>query len=94
MKHLTIFTTMVFLSVVSLYGQLNKEHNHLRAGDVLIKQQIEYVDPGSSGGNKVWNFSKLKTINDEYTLTYSNPPLEGDSVYIMGNNRFTVKKIK
>lgn len=92
MKHLTIFTTMVFLSVVSLYGQLNKEHNHLRAGDVLIKQQIEYVDPGSSGGNKVWNFSKLKTINDEYTLTYSNPPLEGDSVYIMGNNRFTVKK--
>jgi hypothetical protein len=74
-------------------GQLNTSHNRFRSGDVLIKQQVEYVDPGSSGGNKVWDFSKLNTINEEYTLTYSLPPLEGDSVYILGDIRYNKKNV-
>ncbi len=77
-----------FMGTLSLSGQLNTLHNHYRAGDVLIKQQVEYLDPGKSGVNQVWDFSKLKTINDQYTLTYSLPPLEGDSVYILGNKRY------
>jgi hypothetical protein len=74
-------------------GQLNTSHNRFRSGDVLIKQQVEYVDPGSSGGNKVWDFSKLNTINEEYTLTYSLPPLEGDSAYILGDKRYNKENI-
>jgi hypothetical protein len=74
-------------------GQLNTSHNRFRSGDVLIKQQVEYVDPGSSGVNKVWDFSKLNTINDEYILTYSLPPLEGDSVYILGDKRYNKENI-
>ncbi|MFC4674083.1 T9SS type A sorting domain-containing protein [Dysgonomonas termitidis] len=78
---------------LSLYGQLNTSHNHFRPGDVLIKQQVEYVAPGGSGGNKTWDFSKLRTINDEYTLTYELPPLEGDSVYIVGAKRYEKNKV-
>jgi hypothetical protein len=73
---------------------LNTLHNHFRPGDVLIKQQIEYVNPEEAGTNKVWDFSKLKTINSEYTLKYDLPPLEGDSVYILGDNRYRKKKVK
>ena len=42
----------------------------------------------------MWNFSKLKTINDEYALEYALPPLEGDSVYIMGDKRYKKEDVK
>lgn len=76
------------------YSQLNSSHNHLRPGDILIKQQVEYADPGQSGTNRLWDFSKVKTINDEYTLVYSLPPLLDDSIYIMGDMHFLKKDIQ
>jgi hypothetical protein len=93
MKIIFLMLMSAFTGVLSVSGQLNTTHNRFRPGDVLIKQQVEFIDPGSSGGNKVWDFSKLKTINDEYTLTYSLPPLEGDSVYILGDVRYNKKKV-
>jgi hypothetical protein len=89
---LTLLMSAVF--VLPVCGQLNTLHNHYRAGDVLIKQQVEYVSPGEVGINKVWDFSKLKTINSEYTLKYDLPPMEGDSVYILGDNRYQKKRVK
>lgn len=85
---------LLMLPVYTLFGQLNKPHNHPRAGDVLIKQQVEFKEPGESGSNIIWDFSKLKTINDEYTLSYSQPPLVGDSVYIIGNKTFRKDKTR
>lgn len=93
MKTRTLFFLMSMVSVLPVCGQLNTLHNHYRPGDVLIKQQVEYVNPGSSGANKVWDFSKLKTINDKYTLSYFLPPLEGDSVYILGSVRYSKKNV-
>jgi len=81
------------MSVLSVSAQLNTLHNHYRPGDVLIKQQVEFVDPGKAGVNQIWNFSKLKTINEEYSLTYSLPPLEGDSIYILGDARYKKKEV-
>ncbi|NDV97654.1 T9SS C-terminal target domain-containing protein, partial [Dysgonomonas sp. 521] len=80
--------------VLSLSGQLNTSHNHYRAGDVLIKQQVEYMNPGQAGGNKLWDFSRLKSVNDEYTLEYALPPLEGDSIYILGGKRYKKKGLQ
>jgi hypothetical protein len=77
--------------VLPVFGQLNTQHNHYRAGDVLVKQQVEFADPEQAGENKLWDFSRVKTINDEYTLTYSPPPLLNDSVYIMGDKHFLKK---
>ncbi len=79
--------------VLPVCGQLNTLHNHYRAGDEIIKQQVEYVSPAEAGTNKLWDFSKLKTVNEEYTLLYDLPPLEGDSVYIMGNKRYPKKSV-
>lgn len=56
-----------------LYSQINKEHNRIRQGDKLVKYQVEYKDPGKAGENIVWDFSSLKTINEEYTVNYSLP---------------------
>jgi len=93
MRTILLMLFSACMGVLSLSGQLNTLHNHYRPGDVLIKQQVEFVDPGKAGVNQVWNFSKLKTINDEYTLAYSLPPLEGDSVYILGDARYKKKEM-
>jgi len=78
------------LSVLSAHSQINRDHNKPRQGDVIIKQQVEYKDPGEAGASQIWDFSELKTINKEYKISYSSPPLQGDSLYILGN--CTLKK--
>ena len=88
----TIMVSVLYCST-SLFGQLNTNHNHYRQGDVLVKQQVGYLDPGESGTGKLWDFSKLKPVNDEYTLEYTHPPMEGDSIYIWGNRRYLKKKV-
>ncbi|MFT4222880.1 T9SS type A sorting domain-containing protein [Dysgonomonas sp.] len=87
----TLIVSVLF--ILPGYGQLNTVHNHFRAGDVLIKQQVGFADPGEAGANKLWDFSKVKIINDEYNLTYSLPPLLDDSIYIMGDMHFLKKAI-
>jgi len=93
MKTLFLMLLSAFMGILSAFGQLNSLHNHYRPGDALIKQQVEYVDPGESGPNQLWNFSKLKTINDEYTLTYSLPPIEGDSLFVFADARYKKQKV-
>ena len=93
MKVILLMPLLAFLGILSLSGQLNTLHNHYRPGDVLVKQQVEFVEPGNEGINKVWNFSRLKTVNEEYTLSYDLPPIEGDSVYILGKERYQKKKV-
>jgi len=94
MKAITLFLAVICNSALPVFGQLNALHNQLRAGDVLIKQQVEFVNPGKAGADQLWNFSKLKTVNDEYMLEYALPPLEGDSVYIVGDRRYKKNDVK
>jgi hypothetical protein len=94
MKAIAFIFAVMWICVLPVCGQLNTLHNHYRPGDVLIKQQVGFVDPGEPGANKVWNFSKLKTINQEYTLTYDLPPLEEDSIYILGDKRYKKKAVE
>jgi len=72
---------------------LQSNYNLPRAGDVIIKQQVEYKDPGRSGENVLWNFGELKSVNDEYTLSYSEPVLVDDSMYVMGMDTILVKDL-
>lgn len=53
--------------------QLTKERNAYRASDQLIKQQVEFKDPGSSGKNLIWDFRMLQPVNEEYPLKYFIP---------------------
>ena len=42
------FVSAVFMAMIYIlpcFGQLNTLHNCPRPGDVLIKQQVEYIEP-------------------------------------------------
>lgn len=94
MKAITFVSAAVWVCILPVFGQLNTLHNHYRPGDILVKQQVGYVDSGQAGTNRLWDFSKLKTINDEYTLRYDLPALEGDSIYILGDKRYNKKGLQ
>jgi hypothetical protein len=53
--------------------KLTTKRNAYRAADQLVKQQVEFKDPGSSGKGLNWDFSNIKTINEGYTLNYFIP---------------------
>ena len=74
---------LIFCPLLS-FGQINLQHNGLRSGDEIIKQQVDYKDPGREGENVIWDFGKLKSVNDEYSLVYSSPVLQESSYYVMG----------
>ena len=56
-----------------------------RAEDLIFKQQMEFKDAGRSGENVLWDFSRLTSIDDSYTLEYSS----SDSVTIVGTEHHT-----
>ena len=78
--------SLLSLITISSYGQLDKFHNRICIGDSLIKQQIEYVDPGKPGKNITWDLSQAQVIREEYTIIYSSPKLIEDSIYVIGND--------
>lgn len=51
-------------------SQLTKQLNCFRSGDRLLKQQLEYKDPGESGKEILWDFQNLKPVDDCYELKY------------------------
>jgi len=76
MKKNTIFLISFFvtLSLIAQNSQtLTTGRNAYRAADQLVKQQVAFKDPGSSGKNLNWDFSTLQPINENYTLNYFIP---------------------
>lgn len=62
-----------FTAILSAQYRLDSVYNSFRAGDHLVKKQVEYKDPGSNGRELTWDFSFLKSLNEEYTLDYFIP---------------------
>lgn len=93
MKQIYIIYSLILCSILPSRAQLNVEHNGLRIGDVLIKQQVKYKAPGEAKAHSIWDFRELRSIEEEYTLTYESPRLIGDSIYIMGYDRFEKKDL-
>ena len=70
------FTAILLLSIpLTITAQIVQRYNRPRSGDEIIKQQVEFKDPGREGENVIWDFGKLKSINNRYSLTYSSPDL-------------------
>lgn len=89
-----IINTILLLSIpVLAFGQINYRYNGIRSGDEIIKQQVDYKDPGREGENVIWDFSKLKSINSRYTLVYKKAYQLNDSTYKMGKDLFKVKEV-
>jgi len=79
---------LLFLGILCIAparGQLKSELNMFRPDDEIFKQQVEYKNPGRSGENVLWDFSRLTSIDDSYSLEYSSP----DSILIAGSEHHT-----
>lgn len=74
-----LLSLFLFLSSnVFSQHRLESGLNMFRAGDVLVKQQVEYKDPGRTGEKVLWDFSRLTVENDAYKLYFWQ--LEDDSI--------------
>ena len=71
------FSFLFYCVLIPIQAQtsqkLTSDRNAYRAADQLVKQQVEFKDPGSSGRNLIWDFSMLQPLNEEYKLDYFIP---------------------
>ena len=58
---------------------ITHERNGIRLGDRVEKQQVEYVNPGESGENTVWDFSDASAIKSHPTVFFC----DSDSIEII-----------
>ena len=63
---------------VTLCSLINLPH----PGDSLVKQQVDYIDPGMAGTNITWDFRPVHPVNDYYILLYH--PISSDSTRFSG----------
>lgn len=86
MKQLFLIGIFTYF-MIPIYSQhhLNISLNAFRPGDEIVKKQVSYKDPGRSGENVLWDFSRLDVNNEHYTLTYA---LNSDSL-ITGTEHHT-----
>lgn len=69
---LTGFILTVFPIFLSAQEKLDRDLIMFRVNDTIVKQQVEYKDPGRIGANVLWDFSQLNTVDKEYELIYTN----------------------
>ena len=84
--------TFIFL-VITSQAQITRQHNAPRSGDQIIKQHVDYKDPGRAGKNVIWDFGQLSPVNPEYSLSYYEIPLINDSIYVYGRDTIPVGEI-
>lgn len=88
MKNLSfkLLLGLLFIFPFSLFSQhcLESGLNMYRADDLLLKQQVEYKDPGRMGEGVLWDFSKLSVVSKDYEVSYflslRNPQLMDDGL--------------
>jgi len=75
MKKTTLPILLCFgcLLTIAQTQKLTTDRNALHVADQIVKQQVVFKDPGSSGRGMSWDFSTVQPINEEYSLTYSLP---------------------
>ena len=96
MKNLCLLLFLFLFGAQSLFSQkhavLHKYRNMPYAGDSIIKQQMEYVNPGAAGKQVTWNFSSTSPVNDAYDLYYKADPK--DSIQVEGIEHNTIYRYR
>jgi hypothetical protein len=94
-KKCFVFIYLMFLfalvqgqTVSALYKTINLPH----VGDSIVKQQVDYIDPGIGGTNILWNFQTVKPVNNYYNLKYV--ALTADSTCFEGVEHSTIYRYK
>lgn len=94
MKHIILVIAILFGNLYTIaQPTLEKSYNRIRSGDILVKQQVEFKDPGRKGANVLWDFRKQKIINSEYKVSYFG---DNDSLIVAREKRslskYSIKK--
>jgi hypothetical protein len=53
--------------------RLTTADNAYQSGDVIVKQQVEWMDAGAFGQGIEWDFAFLQPINTQYEVRYFHP---------------------
>jgi hypothetical protein len=93
MRNQLILILFAVLLSLPCNAQLTRLHNAPRGGDEIIKQRVEYKDPGRDGENVIWDFGQLLSVDPEYTLTYYDIPPFNDSTYLVLRDSIPVTEI-
>ena len=83
-----LFQTEFIQAQRNPFTELILATNLPRAGDSLVKQQVDYIDPGIAGTNITWDFRKVNPVNDYYNLRYRI--ISPDSAEIEGIEHATI----
>lgn len=59
-----------------------------RANDTIVKQQVQYKDPGRIGTNVLWDFGKLSPVDEQYQLIYTKDKRNDSIVGIEHRTRY------
>ena len=78
---LPIFLSACFSGMSQVQISFQQQQQRYSLKDSVYKHQVEYNEPGASGKNQAWDFSKSKTLDNRYFVKYFHP---GDSTLICG----------
>ncbi len=70
---LTLITAFFVFGLAAQRHQLTTGRNAYRSADRIVKQQVEFKDPGIPGRQLRWDFGNLQPINQEYKLDFFIP---------------------
>jgi len=71
---------------------LSKHRNLPHAGDSIIKQQVEFIDPEASGRNITWDFRTVRPVDDAYNIRYK--ALTADTSQLAGIEHRTIYRYR
>ena len=69
-KPFIFFSLWVTSGLLAAQEQIRADLNMFRANDTIVKQQVEYKHPGRQGTDILWDFGRLKTVDNKYTVVY------------------------
>lgn len=84
---LVLFCLQLSLNLMAQYSGLCYLSNRFRAGDVIVKQQVEFKEPGASGRNITWDFSILNPVNENYKVRYLYRTRKDTSQFIVNEHQ-------
>ena len=81
-----ILTSILSIMSLGLFAQtsLTYKNNALIPGDSYGSREIKYVDPGTSGPNQIWDFSKIQYSGKSPVISVQSAPSQkfaGSSEY-------------
>lgn len=81
-----VLISQVASTVSAQIPNLTSNKNSYQPGDVIVKQQVEYKDPGCSGRDVIWDYSLLTPVNEQYKIRYLYRTRQDKSIFTINEH--------